>query len=181
MNTDSNSSQNHKSETVNTYNFSLITISSSRYYKYGDVTNPEEADDTSGNTIKNLLTTNGHNVIQYKLINDDFTVIQNTVNSAVYSNADIVITTGGTGLTSHDVTIEAVQPIFDKYIPGFGELFRFKSLEDIGTSVILTRATAGVVRTKPVFCLPGSNNAVRLAIKEIIIPETDHIIKHTKD
>lgn len=181
MNTKSSSTQSHKSGTEKPCKFFLITISSSRHSTYGNVSNPEQADDSSGKTIKNLLTTNGHDVIQYMLINDDSNAIQSALRSAVDSDADIIITTGGTGLTSHDVTIEATTPMFEKIIPGFGELFRFKSIEEIGTAVILTRATAGVIRSKAVFCLPGSSNAVRLAIKDIIIPEAGHIVKHTKD
>ncbi|MFP4654926.1 MAG: molybdenum cofactor biosynthesis protein B [Methanohalobium sp.] len=181
MNTKSTSTQNHKSGTEKPCKFFLITISSSRYKTYKDVSNPEQADDSSGQTIKNLLTTNGHDVTQYMLINDDSNTIQNALRSAVESDADIIITTGGTGLTSHDVTVESVTPMFDKIIPGFGELFRFKSIEEIGTAVMLTRATAGVTGGKAVFCLPGSRNAVRLAIEDIIIPEAVHIVKHTKD
>ncbi|HIH87408.1 MAG TPA: molybdenum cofactor biosynthesis protein, partial [Methanosarcinales archaeon] len=91
---------------------------------------------------------------------------------------DAIVISGGTGLAPEDVTLEAVEPLFDKTIPGFGEVFRLKSLEDVGTAAILSRASAGTVGRCVVFCLPGSPAAVELALKELIIPEAPHIIKH---
>ena len=164
-----------------------MTISTSRAEKYGksnangNVAEPEDADDRSGQIMRDIIAQNGHNVVKYSLISDELDQIQNVVRSATETDADIIITSGGTGLASRDVTIESITPMLDKEMPGFGELFRNKSIRQIGTSVILTRAIAGVVENKAIFCLPGSPNAVRLALEEIIIPETGHIVKHTKE
>jgi len=168
----------HKKEARKSFSFALITISSSRYEKYGDSASPEEAEDLSGKAIKDLLEAAGHKVSFYRLVSDEKISITAAVLAALDSSADIIITSGGTGLAPKDITIESVTPLFEKEIPGFGELFRYKSLEDIGTSVILTRAAAGVIKGKAVFCLPGSPNAVRLALSEIIIPEASHIVRH---
>ncbi|MFW5913392.1 MAG: MogA/MoaB family molybdenum cofactor biosynthesis protein [Candidatus Hadarchaeota archaeon] len=96
------------------------------------------------------------------------------------SEVDAIITTGGTGVSPRDSTIEVIKPFFDKELSGFGELFRRQSYSQIGTSVILTRATAGVVNRNPVFCLPGSPDAVMTAV-ELITPELPHIIKHARE
>src|SRR5699024_6815090 len=90
---------------------------------------------------------------------------------------DIIITTGGTGIAKRDCTIEAVQPLLEKEITGFGELFRFLSFtEDVGTRALLSRAVAGVIEEKVVFVLPGSSGAVRLAINRLIVPEMHHLV-----
>ena len=175
----------HKKNTHGPYNFFLVTISTSRAEKCKNenktVTNPIDADDMSGQIMRDIINKSGHNVVQYSLISDELDQIQNIIKSATETDTDIIITSGGTGLASRDVTIESIIPMLDKEMPGFGELFRHKSIKEIGTSVILTRAIAGVVKNKAIFCLPGSPNAVQLALEEIIIPETGHIVKHTKE
>ncbi|WP_292463119.1 molybdenum cofactor biosynthesis protein B [Methanolobus sp.] len=163
------------------YNFAIITISSSRFEKHGSVASPHEADDSSGQVMETLILRSGHRISHYRLVDDDPESIAGAVLDAVGSKADIVITSGGTGLTSRDVTIESVVPMFSKQMQGFGELFRYKSIDQIGTSVILTRASAGVISGKAVFCLPGSPAAVELAIGGIIIPEAGHIMKHVRE
>ena len=182
--------QQHKKNTHGPYSFFLVTISTSRAEKYRNMENdtnyenvakPEDADDISGQVMRDIITQNGHHVVKYSLISDELNEIQNTIGSATNTNADIIITSGGTGLASRDVTIESIAPMLDKQMPGFGELFRHKSIRQIGTSMILTRAIAGVIKNKAIFCLPGSPNAVRLALEEIIIPEAGHIVKHTKE
>jgi len=185
MNTSTtNSTHQHKKNTHGPYNFFLVTISTSRAEKYGGdgtVTNPEDADDMSGQVMRDIITQNGHHVVKYSLISDEVNEIQDAVRSAIDTDADIIITSGGTGLASRDITIESITPMLDKEMPGFGELFRHKSIRQIGASVILTRAIAGVIKNKAIFCLPGSPNAVRLALDEIIISEAGHIVKHTKE
>ena len=89
-----------------------------------------------------------------------------------------VIIDGGTGLTHDDCTIEAVTPLLEKKIDGFGELFRMKSYEEIGTSTMLSRAIAGTIHGRAVFCIPGSTPAVTLATKTLIVPEIPHILSH---
>lgn len=171
----------HKKDAKKSFPFALITISTSRYEKYGTSTLPEEADDLSGKVMKDLLETAGHEVTFYRLVPDERSSILDAVLAALANSADIIITSGGTGLAPKDLTIESLTPLFEKEIPGFGELFRYKSLEEIGTSVILTRAAAGVIKGKAIFCLPGSPNAVKLALSKIIIPETGHIVRHVRE
>jgi molybdenum cofactor biosynthesis protein B len=171
----------HKKDAKRSFSFALITISTSRYERYGNSASPERAEDLSGKAVKDLLEVSDHKVSFYKLVSDEKNSIIETVFSAVKSSADIIITSGGTGLAPKDLTIESITPLFEKEIPGFGELFRYKSLKEIGTSVILTRAMAGVIRGKAVFCLPGSPKAVKLALSEIILPEAGHIVKHLEE
>ncbi|RPJ76661.1 MAG: molybdenum cofactor biosynthesis protein MoaB [Alphaproteobacteria bacterium] len=171
----------HKKGAKKSFSFALITISTSRYEKYGDSALPEEADDLSGEFMRDLLEISGHKVSFYRLVPDEKSSIIEAVFAALGSSADIIVTSGGTGLAPKDLTIESITPLFEKEIPGFGELFRYKSLEEIGTSVILTRAAAGVIKGKAVFCLPGSPNAVKLALSKIIIPETGHIVRHVTE
>ncbi|HEX59633.1 MAG TPA: MogA/MoaB family molybdenum cofactor biosynthesis protein, partial [Methanomicrobia archaeon] len=131
---------------------------------------------------RKLLEESGHEVVFYDIIPDDFTKIQESVKMLFQaSDVDFIVTTGGTGLTKRDVTIEAVSPLLEKVLPGFGELFRLKSYEQVGTAAILSRAVAGVAAGKAIFCLPGSPDAVRLALSEIIIPEAPHIVKHARE
>jgi molybdenum cofactor biosynthesis protein B len=109
-------------------------------------------------------------------------MIQQTVIKAVKSRkTDAIITTGGTGISPTDVTIEAIQPLLDKEIPGFGQLFRTISYEKIGSPAVLTRALAGTVRGKVIFCLPGSPQSVSLALETLILPEAAHILKHARE
>lgn len=171
----------HKKNTKKSFSFALITISTSRYEKYEASASPEEAEDLSGKAIKELLEASDHKVSFYRLVSDTKSSVTEAVFAALDSSADIIITSGGTGLSPKDLTIESITPLFEKEIPGFGELFRYKSLEEIGTSVILTRAIAGVIKGKAVFCLPGSPNAVKLALSEIIIPEAGHIVRHVRE
>ena len=145
----------------------VITVSSTR--------KPET--DASGKILIDLFSAAGIEVTHYAVIPDDLERIRAEVRTAL-TRANCVVVTGGTGLTPDDVTIEAVAPLLEKTIDGFGELFRLKSYEEIGTSAILSRAIAGVVGGRAVFCIPGSTKAVTLAAKEIIIPEIQHILSH---
>jgi molybdenum cofactor biosynthesis protein B len=145
----------------------VITVSSSR--------KPET--DTSGKTLIDLLSAAGIEVTHYAIVPDDIERIRSEVHLAL-SRANCIIVTGGTGLTPDDVTIEAIAPLLEKTIDGFGELFRLKSYEEIGTAAILSRAIAGVVGGRVVFCTPGSTKAVTLAARDIIIPEIRHILTH---
>lgn len=144
----------------------IVTVSTSR----------EMDQDLAGDSIAETIETAGHSVSVRELINDDFDTVQNTVNRLVSrGDTDCVVTTGGTGVTPDDVTVEAVEPIFDKRLPGFGELFRSLSREEIGTRVVGTRATAGIADGAPVFCLPGSVNAARLGTEAIVVEEAPHL------
>jgi len=170
----------HKENIQKTYKCAILTISTSRYEKYGKIDRPERAEDASGKLIWGMVQVQGGDVVFYELIPDNIELIKDAFKRGLYSDAEVIISSGGTGLSPSDVTIEAAMPYFEKDMPGFGELFRFKSIEQIGNSAMLTRAAAGVSRQKPVFCLPGSPNAVKLAL-ELILPEMGHILKHVKD
>ncbi|WIM48143.1 molybdenum cofactor biosynthesis protein MoaB [Methanosarcina mazei] len=171
----------HKKDAKKSFSFALITISTSRYEKYGNPASPDDAEDLSGKVMKELIEAAGNRVSFYRLVPDEKDSLLDAIFFALESSADIVITSGGTGLAPKDLTIESIAPLFEKDIPGFGELFRYKSLEEIGTSVILTRASAGVIKGKAVFCLPGSPNAVKLALSKIIISEAGHIVRHVRE
>ncbi len=174
--------------------FAIITVSTSRYETYGSVSGPRLADDISGTVMMDLISGSGFEVKTYSLLPDDETLIAGHVRELtgtdidadmgadmdidMGADIDAIVISGGTGLAPEDVTLEAVEPLFDKTIPGFGELFRLKSLEDVGTAAMLSRASAGIVGRCVVFCLPGSPAAVELALKELIIPEAPHIVKH---
>lgn len=146
---------------------SIITVSTTR----------TRENDTSGNTIREILTKAGIRVQHYAIIPDNIESIRAEVYYAM-KNSNCVILNGGTGLTHDDCTIEAIAPILEKKIDGFGELFRMKSYEEIGTSSMLSRALAGTCHGKAIFCIPGSTPAVSLATTELIIPEIVHILSH---
>ncbi|RKQ37244.1 MogA/MoaB family molybdenum cofactor biosynthesis protein [Oceanobacillus halophilus] len=135
--------------------------------------------DKSGQKIIKLLTEADHLVPLYKIIPDDRELIRMTVEKAIYSDKiDAVILNGGTGISYRDVTIESIEPLFDKQIPGFGELFRHLSYQyDIGTASILSRAACGVANNCLVFSIPGSTGAVTLAMERLILPEIGHMVK----
>ncbi len=145
----------------------IITVSTSRSGK----------EDKSGTIIQDLLMGAGITVSHTNIIPDRVDAIRGGVISAL-QGCNCIILTGGTGITHDDCTIEAVSPLFDKVLDGFGELFRMKSYEEVGTRMVLSRATAGLVGTSIVFCIPGSPHAATLATREIIIPEVRHILTH---
>lgn len=133
--------------------------------------------DTSGRLIQDLLAGSGIPVISYEIVTDAIWAIRVALVSCL-QDANCIIINGGTGLTHDDCTIEAVTPLLEKRIDGFGELFRQKSVEEIGTAAILSRALAGTCQGGVVFCIPGSNAAVRLATESLILPEVHHILTH---
>jgi molybdenum cofactor biosynthesis protein B len=143
----------------------VLTVSSSRSLD----------DDAAGDRIVEALENAGHEVTTRDLVPDDYDTVQGTVERFVdRDDTDIVITTGGTGVTPDDVTVEAARPLFDKELPGFGELFRRRSYDEIGTMVVATRATAGVAGDVPVFSIPGSENAAALGA-ELIVASAGHL------
>ena len=133
-------------------------------------------DDPSGDQIEKLMREAGHRVAGRVLIPDGVVLLRRTVKQALRSSADAIVITGGTGVTPSDVTIEAVLPLLEKQMPGFGELFRKMSYESIGPAAMMSRATAGVVKGKAVFCLPGSPDGVTTAVSRLIIPELGHVL-----
>ncbi len=133
------------------------------------------ATDTSGGAIVSALEGAGHVVAERRIVTDDLAKLRATFAGWVGegSAVDVVIATGGTGLTGRDVSPEALAPLVTKPIPGFGELFRYLSYADIGTSTIQSRAEGAVCRTTLVFLLPGSTGAVNLAMSKILLPQLD--------
>jgi molybdopterin adenylyltransferase len=130
-----------------------------------------EADDTSGKALREELS--GFNIVRHEIVPDD---PKRIVTLVKYADTDAVVLTGGTGISPRDLTYEALTAIFDKTLDGFGEAFRRLSWDQIGARAILSRATAGVVGTKVVFSLPGSEKAVRLGAKELIAPVLAHAV-----
>ena len=142
----------------------VLTISDSR----------TAADDTSGDLLAELLTAAGHRLVHRALNKDDIYAIRATVSVWIADpQVQVILSTGGTGFTGRDSTPEALAPLFDKTIQGFGELFRQVSYQEIGASTIQSRALAGLANATLVFALPGSNNAVRTGWEKIIKPQLD--------
>jgi len=156
----------HHTHDIEALSVGVVTVSSSRSVK----------DDPAGDAIVTAFEDAGHEVAVRELVNDDLDGIQSTVDRLVArEDVNTVVTTGGTGVTPDDVTIDAVRPVLRTELPGFGELFRRLSYEEVGTRVVGTRALAGIARGVPVFCLPGSENAARLGAEEVIVPEAPHL------
>lgn len=175
----SESTREHRRQAPKAITCGVIVVSSSRYNEHSPARSPEEANDKSGRVIIDVLEDAGHGWT-YQLVPDDLDQIWAAVDEAVKST-DGAVVSGGTGFAPQDVTVEAVEPLFDKPMPGFGELFRRLSYEEIGPGVVLTRATAGIINGAPVFLIPGSSAAARLAMQRIIAPELGHIIKHLRE
>lgn len=153
----------------------VVVASTSRYGRFGPVNSPGEAQDGSGRVILEKISAAGHTA-RYALMPDGLGL----AGAVKESNADAVVICGGTGLTSQDLTLEAVEPLFEKTLPGFGEIFRYRSLGEVGTRAMLSRAAAGIYHGRPVFCLPGSPGAARLGI-ELILAEIAHIVGHVRE
>lgn len=146
-------------------NIAVLTISDSR----------TEESDTSGRTLGERLTRAGHRLAEKLIVPDDIYKIRAAVSRWIADEAvNVVLTTGGTGVTGRDGTPEAVEPLLDKEIEGFGEMFRVLSYDQIKTSTLQSRALAGVANATYVFCLPGSANACRTAWDALIEPQLDY-------
>jgi molybdenum cofactor biosynthesis protein B len=142
----------------------------------------EYVEDVSGDIIEQSLKRVGHTLAFRKVISDDKKMIEDGVRQSLESSdLDAVVFCGGTGITMSDVTIEAVSPFLEKALPGFGEIFRRLSFDEIGSSAVLSRAIAGVAKSKVFFCIPGSPDAVRLCVEKLILPETSHIVRHARE
>jgi len=145
-------------------NIRVLTVSDSR----------DLETDKSGLLLQELCTAEGHKVSLREVIPDNETDIRCRVEAwANEESVDVILVTGGTGVTCRDVTPEAIEPLYDKALPGFGELFRHLSFAEIGTSCIQSRASAGLIQRTVVFLMPGSTGACRLAVENIILPQLD--------
>lgn len=175
----SESTKKHKSQAPTRLRFAVFTVSTSRYHQSEK---GEKVEDVSGGLIETSLKNSGHQVVLRKLVPDDRKLIEKNLRQVLSSpELDVAIFCGGTGIAPSDVTIETVTPFLKKILPGFGELFRRLSFDEIGSAAVLSRATAGVAEGKAFFCLPGSPNAVKLCMEKLILPETPHIVKHARE
>jgi molybdenum cofactor biosynthesis protein B len=159
----------HKAQAPSSIRCFVITVSDTR----------TEETDTAGRAIADLLTTAGHTVVGRTIVTDDPALVRGTIErqlaTARESGPQVIITTGGTGITSRDSTFEAVTAVLEKRLDGFGELFRMLSYQQIGSAAIMSRATAGLAAGRIVAALPGSEAAVRLAMEKLLLPELGHL------
>lgn len=161
--------QKHKKEaekTIGLIPVVVVTVSDTRTKKT----------DESGKIICKLIEQAGHEVVELSLVRDEKREIEQKLNECVERGDRCIIFTGGTGLSPRDVTLDVLEKHFQKKVDGFGELFRWLSFQEVGSAAMLSRAAAGIVQRSVVFALPGSPNAVRLAVSRLIIPELRHII-----
>jgi molybdenum cofactor biosynthesis protein B len=163
------SSDAHKRDAPRTVRCFVLTISDSR----------TPATDTSGDAIAALLEAGGHELAGRQIVKDDPDAVRQVIH-AQQAAADVIITTGGTGITSRDSTYEAIVGLLDKRLDGFGELFRMLSYDEIGAAAMLTRACAGTIGRTAIFALPGSEHAVRLGISKLILPELGHVVRELR-
>jgi molybdenum cofactor biosynthesis protein B len=175
----SETTEKHKAEAPKKLKFGIFICSTSRYRQ---LKNGERVKDPSGDMIESSLRKAGQIVLFRKIVSDDPTMIADGMKEVIrHAEVDTVIFCGGTGIAPSDVTIETVAPFLDKTLPGFGEIFRRLSYDQIGSAAVLSRAMAGIARGKAVFCIPGSPNAVQLCLSSLILPEAGHLIKHARE
>lgn len=175
----SETSRRHRAEAPKRLRFALITVSTSKAREAEAGGKPL---DESGNLAEALLKEAGHSIVFRRIVADDALSLISLIKELLaLPDLDVIVAMGGTGVSRSDVTIEAVEGLLEKRLPGFGELLRLLSFKHIGPSAFLTRALAGTARGKVVFCLPGSPNAVETAFRELIIPEAGHVVKHARE
>lgn len=157
----------HKNKAHRTVRCAIITLSDTR----------DETTDKSGQRIKALLAEHEQPVVSYQILKDEPDQITAAVRALLARpDVDVILTNGGTGIAPRDTTFEALQGLLEKEIPGFGEMFRMLSYEDIGSAAMLTRATAGVAQGKVIISLPGSTGAVELGMTKLVLPELGHML-----
>lgn len=141
-----------------------------------DTRTPET--DTSGQLIQKLLKEQGHSIAAYHLVQDEPAQITARITEGIANEAvQAIIINGGTGISRRDSTFEAVDAMLEKRLDGFGEVFRYLTYQEIGSPAIMSRATAGIIKGRVLFSTPGSENAVRLAMEKLILPELGHLVK----
>ncbi len=161
----------HPDQQVIEVNCAVITISDSRTVET----------DKSGKIIQSLLLESGFRIQEYQILQDEPRQILGLVQQlAQISNLDAIICNGGTGIAPRDTTYDVLSQILEKTLPGFGELFRWLSFQEIGSRAMASRAIAGTYQNKLIFSLPGSSNAVHLAMTQLILPEICHLTKQVK-
>lgn len=159
--------QGHRESAPETIRVAVLTISDTRL--------PET--DTGGDVAEELMRGAGHEVVARGIVRDEAASIRNSlIDLLARSDVDVVVTTGGTGISARDTTYEVVDRMIEKKLDGFGELFRMLSYEEIGAAAVLSRAVAGAVGAKLIASLPGSRNAVRLGVEKLLAPEIAHVV-----
>ncbi len=134
--------------------------------------------DESGRVARAALEKAGHEITAHTIVPNEIDAIRAEVARVGKEGAQVVLTTGGTGISPRDVTLEALAPLWRRRLPGFGELFRSLSYDEIGTATILSRADLGVTESGLIVaCTPGSRNAVKLAVEEVLVPELAHLVR----
>jgi molybdopterin adenylyltransferase len=157
----------HPDSSTRVVTCAVVTVSDTR--------SPET--DKSGQLIQELLRNANHTVEAYTIVKDEPVQIQKQMEVlGKYPNLDVVIFNGGTGIAPRDTTYDTIEKLLEKTLPGFGELFRFLSYQEIGSRAIASRAIAGVYQQKLIFSVPGSSHAVRLAMERLILPELVHLV-----
>jgi molybdenum cofactor biosynthesis protein B len=135
------------------------------------------ATDASGATLRELLAAAGHDVLGPRILREDPAHLRHELEGAITQTAcDAVVITGGTGVAPRDLAPEILESLYERTLPGFGEFFRALSFAEIGSAALLSRASAGIIAGKPVFSVPGSRSAVRLAAERLIVPELGHLV-----
>ena len=164
----SHTADEHKSRVPKSIGCMVITCSDTR----------TSDTDTSGQLIHKLLKEHGHNVAAYHVVKDEPTQIKDRIAEGLVNEAvHAIIINGGTGISKRDSTFEAVDAMLEKRLVGFGEIFRYLTYMEIGSPAIMSRATAGILNGRILFSTPGSENAVRLAMEKLILPELSHMIQ----
>lgn len=166
------SSEEHRAEAPRDVRVFVLTVSDTR----------NEINDASGNLIQELLAQAGHQLVGSLIVSDEAPAISEAVQRATdgISDPEAIIVTGGSGIGVRDVSPEALRPMLTKELPGFGEVFRVLSYEEMGAAAMLSRAFAGVMGRTLLFVLPGSTSAVRLAMKKLIVPELGHLVRELR-
>ncbi len=161
----------HRAASPATVRCAILTISDTRTIET----------DTGGRAVVELLESHGHEVVGRGLVKDDPTAVQDWIQrERARDEVDAILTTGGTGVAPRDHTHEAIMSMLDKPLPGFGELFRMLSYQEIGPAAMLSRACAGISQCRVVICLPGSEHAVRLAMHKLVLPELGHLVREAR-
>ena len=161
----------HRSKGKKRVSCIVLTVSDTR----------SEKTDESGQLICRLLESEGHGLADYQITRDDLDEIQRLLTEGLKNSAvDVLILTGGTGISKRDQTYEAVESVLEKRLDGFGEIFRFLSYQEVGSAAILSRALAGVASGKVIISLPGSKAAVGLAMEKLVLPEIGHMVSQAQ-
>lgn len=160
----------HRAQSPDSVRVAVIVVSDTRTLET----------DKGGLLIEELLEAAGHEIASRQIVRDDLEAIKTVAADTISSDAEVVILTGGSGIGPRDVTPEAIHPMLTRELPGFGEVFRVLSFEEVGSATMLSRAFAGVVGRTLIFVLPGSTNAVQLAMEKLIVPEIGHLVREVR-